>query len=72
MFGISSDSLALSSHSSSGPAGGASDGCGLGRGAAGIGPPVHDYRGRGAPSHRLGRIHPYVRSRSAAGTDMDY
>ena len=26
------------------------------------GPPVCDYRGRGAPSHRLGLIHPYVRS----------
>ena len=21
---------------------------------------VYDYRGRGTPSHRLGRIHPYV------------
>ena len=25
-------------------------------------PPVHDYRGRGAPSHGLGGIDPYVRS----------
>ena len=28
----------------------------------GPGPPVYDYRGRGTPSRRLGRIHPYVRS----------
>ena len=33
------------------------------------GPPVYDYRGQGAPSHRVGRIHPYVRSCSATGTD---
>ena len=53
-----------SSQSSSGPAGGASDGCGPG-------PPVFDYRGRGTPSHCLGRIHPYVRSCSATGTDRE-
>ena len=35
VFGVSSSTLALSSQSSSGPAGGASDGYGLGRGAAG-------------------------------------
>ena len=58
MFGITSNTLVQSSQSLSGPAGGASDGCGLG-------PPVYDYRGRGTepgtPSHRYGRIHPYVR-----------
>ena len=48
--------------SSSGPAGGASDGYWLGRGDCRPGPPVYDYRGRGTPSHRLGRIHLYVRS----------
>ena len=56
MFGVSSNTLALPSQSSSGPADGASDGYGLGRGAA-AGPPVYDYRGQGTPSHRLGRIH---------------
>ena len=35
LFGITSNTLVRSSQSSSGPAGGASDGCGLGRGAAG-------------------------------------
>ena len=35
------------------------------------GPPVNDYRGWGTPSHRLGRIHPYVRSCSATGTDRE-
>ena len=35
VFGITSNTLVRSSHSSSGPAGGASDGYGLGRGAAG-------------------------------------
>ena len=57
VIGITPDALARSSQSSSGPAGGASDGYGLGRGAAGPpGPQVCDYRGRGTPSHRLGRI----------------
>ena len=37
VFGIFCSTLALSSLSSSGPAGGASDGYGLGRGAAGPG-----------------------------------
>ena len=37
----------------------------------GPGPPVYDCRGRGTPSHRLGRIHPYVRSCSATGTDRE-
>ena len=66
LFCISSNTLAscLSSQSSSGPAGGASDGCGLGRGAA---PPVYDYRGWGAPSHRLGRIP----TGNATGTDRE-
>ena len=31
------------------------------------GPPVYDYRGRGAPNHCLGRIHPYARACSATG-----
>ena len=35
LFGIASNTLVRSSQSSSGPAGGASDGYGLGRGAAG-------------------------------------
>ena len=35
LFGITSNTLVRSSQSSSGPAGGASDGYGLGRGAAG-------------------------------------
>ena len=70
LFGITSNALVRSSQSSSGPAGGASDGYGLGRGAAGPAP-VYDYRGRGTPSHRLGRIHPYVRSCSATGTDRE-
>ena len=39
--------------------------------SCGPGTPVYDYRSRGAPSHRLGRIHPYVRSCSAAGTDRE-
>ena len=39
--------------------------------SCGPGPPVYDYRGRGAPSHCLGRIHPYVRSCSATGTDRE-
>ena len=39
--------------------------------SCGPGPPVYDYRGRGAPSHCWGRIHPYVRSCSATGTDRD-
>ena len=39
--------------------------------SCGPGPPVYDYRGRGTPSHRLGRIHPYVRSCSATGTDRE-
>ena len=30
-----------------------------------------DCRGRGAPSHRLGRIHPYARPCSAAGADRE-
>ena len=65
-----------SSQSSSGPAGGASDGYGLGRVAGsttscGPGPPVYDFCGRGPPSHRLGWIHPYVRSCSATGTDRE-
>ena len=34
LFGITSNTLVRFSQSSSGPAGGASDGCGLGRGAA--------------------------------------
>ena len=37
----------------------------------GPGPEVYDYRGQGTPSHRLGRIHPYVRSCSATGTDRE-
>ena len=37
--------------------------------SCGPGLPVYDYRGRGVPSHRLGRIHPYIRSCSATGTD---
>ena len=40
--------------------------------SCGPGPPVCDCRGgRGAPSHRLGRIHSYVRSCSATGTDRE-
>ena len=39
--------------------------------SCGPGPPVYDYRGRGTPSHRSGRIHPYVRSCSATGTDRE-
>ena len=39
--------------------------------SCGPGPPVYDYRGRGTTSHRLGRIHPYVRSCSATGTDRE-
>ena len=39
--------------------------------SCGPGPPVYDYRGRGAPSHCLGRIHPYVLSCSATGTDRE-
>ena len=35
--------------------------------SCGPGPPVYDSRGRGTPSHRLGRIHPYVRSCAATG-----
>ena len=35
------------------------------------GPPEYDYRGRGAPSHCVGRIHPYVQSCSATGADRD-
>ena len=35
------------------------------------GPPVYDYRCRGTPSHHLGRIHSYVRSYSAAGTNRE-
>ena len=75
MFGITSNTLVRSSQSSSGPAGGASDGYGLGPDeelrARTVGPPVYDYRGRGTPSHRLGRIHTYVRSCSATGTDRE-
>ena len=39
--------------------------------SCGPGPQVYDYRGRGAPSHHLGRIHPYVLSCSAIGTDRE-
>ena len=42
---------------------------GAGTRSCGPGPPVYDYRGRGTPSHRLGRIHPHVRSSTATGTD---
>ena len=46
MFGITTNALALSSRSSSGPAGGASDGYGLGPSrSCGPGPLVRDYRG---------------------------
>ena len=38
-------------------------------GTTSCGPQVYDNRS--APSHRLGRIHPCVRSCSAAGTDRD-
>ena len=37
--------------------------------SCGPGPQVYDYRS--ALSNRLGRIHPYVRSCSAAGTDRE-
>ena len=43
----------------------------LGTRSCGPRPPVYNYRGRGTPSHRLGRIHPYVRSCSATGTDRE-
>ena len=51
LFGITSDTLVRSCRSSSGPAGGASDGCGLGRGA------VQELRARtgGVRQPRLGR-----------------
>ena len=39
--------------------------------SCGPGPPVYDYRGRGTQSHRSGRIHPYVLSCSATGTDRE-
>ena len=39
--------------------------------SCGPGPLVYDYRGRGILSHRLGRIHPYVRSCSTTGTDRE-
>ena len=42
-----------------------------GTSSCGPGPQVYDYRGRGAPSHRLGRIRPYVRSCSTPGTDRE-
>ena len=38
---------------------------------AGVRLVVVDYRGRGTPSHRLGRIHPYVRSCSATGINRE-
>ena len=38
--------------------------------SCGPGPPVYDYRGGGTPSHRLGRIHAYVRSCSATGREQ--
>ena len=72
--GITSDTRVRSGRSSSGPAGGASESdASAGAGTScGPGPPVDECRGRGAPSHRLGRIHPYVRSCSAAtGTVTD-
>ena len=40
--------------------------------SCGPGPPAYDYRGRCTPSHRLGRIHPYVRSCSATGTSSEH
>ena len=46
-------------------------GYGLERGAAGPDRRVYDYRCRGTPSNRLGRIHPYVRSCSAKGTSRE-
>ena len=62
--------LVRSSPSSSGPAGGASDGYGLGRQAAS---PVRrcTTTGLGTPSHHSERIHPYVGSCSATGTDWE-
>ena len=67
LFGITSKTLVRSGPSASGPAGGASDGYGLGRGAAGS-----DRRcTTTAAGAALRRIHPHVRSCSATGTDRD-
>ena len=73
LFGISSNlsTLAWSSRSSSGPAGGASDGCGLGRAAAGPdrrrSRVRHPRPGRFESSFRTDQSN--VRSCSATGTD---
>ena len=64
VFGIISNTLVRASQSPSGPAGGASDGYGLGRGAAGS-DRLCTTTAAGALRVRLGRIHPYVRSCSA-------
>ena len=59
---LASNALVRSSRSSFGPAGGERSCPGL---------QLYDYRGRGAPSHRLGRIHLYVRSCFATGTERE-
>ena len=65
---VVSSILVLSSQSPSGPAGGAPDGYGLGRGAAG--PDGHTSLPHvAAPSRCPRRDHPYVRSCSASGTE---
>ena len=59
MFGNTAHILALSSHSPPGLAGGAPDGYGLGRGAAGPGGGTSMPHGA-TPSRYPGRDHPYV------------
>ena len=73
LFGLTSHTLLVrSSQSSSGPGGRRRfRRLRAGTRSCGPGPPVYDYRGRGTPSHRLGRIHPYVRSCSATDTDRE-
>ena len=68
MYGIASDIRALSSQSPPGQAGGAPDGYGLGRGAAGPGGGTSIPHGA-TPSRHPGRDDPDVRSCFATGTE---